>query len=39
MNNLEMARAYMRQAEERLHHAEEALSRENYCGETVPGGC
>lgn len=30
MNNLEMARSYLRQAEERLHHAREALDRGNY---------
>ncbi|MEM4970925.1 MAG: HEPN domain-containing protein [Sulfolobales archaeon] len=30
MNNQEMARAYIRQAEERLHHAREALDRGDY---------
>jgi len=30
MNNFEMARAYVRQAEERLYHAEESLERRNY---------
>lgn len=30
MNNFEMARAYVRGAEERLHHAREALERGNY---------
>ncbi len=30
MNNLEIARSYLRQAEERLYHAREALDRGNY---------
>lgn len=30
MNNLEMARSYLRQAEERVKHAEEALRTGNY---------
>lgn len=30
MNNLEMARSYLRQAEERLYHAREALARGNH---------
>ena len=30
MNNLDMARSYIRQAEERLHHAREALERGNH---------
>ena len=30
MNNLEIARSYLRQAEERVHHAREALERGNY---------
>ncbi len=30
MNNLDMARSYLRQAEERLIHASEAIQRGNY---------
>lgn len=30
MNNIEMARSYLRQAEERIKHAEEALKTGNY---------
>ncbi|MDI9620022.1 MAG: HEPN domain-containing protein [Candidatus Nezhaarchaeota archaeon] len=30
MNNVEMARSYIRQAEERLHHAREAVERGSY---------
>jgi len=30
LNNVDMARSYIRQAEERIHHAREALQRGNY---------
>ena len=30
MNNTKMALSYLRQAEERLHHAKEALERGSY---------
>lgn len=30
MNNIDMARSYLRQAEERIRHAEEALMGGNY---------
>jgi len=30
LNNIEMAKSYIRQAEERIHHAREAFERGNY---------